>query len=104
MALEIDIDKHRREETRWRILRILDAGRPWPVSEGLIMAALEDIELAPTVTELRKHVKYLRDKALVDILGEDLPTWNISLTANGTDVVEYSAPCPAGIRRPAKFG
>lgn len=103
MAHEVDIEKHRREETRWRILKVLDAGRPWPVAEGLVMAALDDVELSITVSDLRKQIRYLRDKQLLQIHGEDQPTWLVNLTAEGTDVVEYTAVCPPGIRRPKKW-
>ena len=104
MAHEVDIEKHRREETRWRVLKVLDAGRPWPVAEGLVMAALDDVELSLTVADLRKQIRYLADKQLVTVHGEQEPTWLLSLTAAGTDVVEYTAPVPPGIRRPKKWG
>ena len=44
----IDIERAQREETRWRILRCLDAGRPGFVAETIIYRVLVDIHLPMT--------------------------------------------------------
>ena len=43
------------------------------------------------------------DRGLLEIQGEDHETWYARLTASGVDVVEYTAPAPAGIARPRKY-
>lgn len=100
---DVDFDKNERETMRWRLLKVLAAGSPWPVSEGLAQVALEDAALRVSPAELRKQLQYLADKGLLVIHGKDGPVWQGQLTSAGTDVVEFAAVCPAGIRRPAKW-
>lgn len=100
---EVDLEKAHREETRWRILRALDAGRPLPVSETVIYRALADASLPITPAVLRRELDYLRDKNLVELTGEDGPVWAAELTGHGVDVVEYAVAAPAGIQRPKKW-
>ena len=59
---DVDLEKAHREETRWRILRALDAGRPLQVSETVIFRALADASLPISPAELRRELDYLRDK------------------------------------------
>lgn len=100
---EVDLEKAEREETRWRILRALDAGRPLPVSETVLFRALTDASLAVTPKQLRRELDYLRDKKLVVLTGEVTPVWSAELTATGVDVVEYTIEAPAGLNRPKKW-
>ena len=100
---EVDLEKARREETRWRALRALDAGRPLPVSETVLYRALADASLPLTPAALRRELDYLRDKGLIDLAGEDGPVWAAELTGQGVDVVEYAVAAPAGIARPKKW-
>lgn len=100
---EIDINRANREEMRWRILRALDAGRPTPVSETIILRTLQDIELPVTPHALRRELDYLRDRKLITIRGEDEPTWLAELTRYGVDIVEYTIDCEPGIARPKKW-
>ena len=103
MPNEIDLERAQREEARWRILRVLDAGRPQAVSETLILRTLQDISLPITPYGLRRELDYLRDRGLIILRGEDEPTWLADLTRYGVDVVEYTQPCEAGIARPRKW-
>lgn len=100
---EVDLEKAQREETRWRILRVLDAGRPLPVSETVIYRALADASLQMSPNHLRRELDYLRDKKLIELQGEDGPVWSASLTGDGVDVVEYTIAAPAGVARPKKW-
>jgi len=99
----MNLEQKQREEARWRILRVLDAGRPIAVSETIVWRVLADIKLAITLNALRRELSYLRDRGLLEIEGEDDETWYARLTASGVDVVEYTAPAPAGIARPRKY-
>jgi hypothetical protein len=99
----VDFERNWRESARWRILRVIYAGAPWPVMEGLLQAALDDAHLRVSPAELRKQLVYLRDKGLLVIHQEDQATWLATLSSLGTDVAEYSAPAPAGIHRPNKW-
>jgi hypothetical protein len=98
----IDLQQKQREESRWRILRVLDAGRPFGCSETIVWRILHDVKLPCTLMEVRRELAYLRDLVLVEILDEGTELWAARLTANGVDVVEYTIPAPPGIARPPK--
>ena len=99
----IDLLQRQREEARWRMLRVVDAGRPIAVSEQIIWRVLTDIKLALTLVGVRRELSYLRDLGLLELEGEDSETWFAKLTASGVDVVEYNYPAPAGVARPKKY-
>ncbi len=99
----VDIEKAERTGMRWRILVIIHIGGPWAVSEGVIQLALEDSHLRISQSKLRQELTYLKRKGLLDLIDGDIPTWGATLTATGTDVVEYTATCPEGISRPTKW-
>lgn len=103
MSEMIDIEQKQREEARWRILRLVDAGRPVPVSEQVIWRVLGDINLSFSLNQLRRELSYLHDLTLIELSGEDSDTWFARLTAGGVDVVEYNAKAPAGVARPRKY-
>ena len=100
---DIDLQKQQREQARWRILRILDAGRPTPVSENILLGALNDNKFALTIQELRRELDYLDDRKLVRLLDQDTAQWSAELTHYGVDIVEYTIPCLPGIARPPKW-
>jgi len=100
--MAIDLQQKQREEARWRILRILDAGRPFECTETVIWRALHDVKLPFTLMEVRRELVYLRDLLLVKILDQDSGIWAARLTANGVDVVEYTIGAPPGIARPVQ--
>ncbi len=99
----MDLEQKQKEDARWRILRILDAGRPIGVNEDLISRVLHEVKLPLTMQGLRRELTYLRDLGLLDIESEETETWAAKLTAAGVNVVEYTAPAPAGIARPKKY-
>ncbi len=98
----IDLQQKQREEARWRILRVLDAGRPFECNETIIWRTLHDVKLLFTLMEVRRELTYLRDLVLMEILDQDTEVWSAKLTAKGVDVVEYTIPAPPGIARPAQ--
>lgn len=99
----MDLEQKQREEARWRILRVLDAGRPIAVSENIVWRVLHDIRLPMSISSVRREIDYLRDLGLVEVEGEDTETWFAKLTAKGVDVVEYTIAAPAGVARPRKY-
>jgi DNA-binding transcriptional ArsR family regulator len=103
MSDGIDLEQKNREEARWRMLRVIDAGRPIAVSEQIIWRVLTDIKLVLSLNAVRRELAYLRDLGLVELEGEGAETWFAKLTANGVDVVEYNFPSPAGVARPRKY-
>jgi hypothetical protein len=99
----MDLEQKQREEARWRILRVLDAGRPIAVSENIVWRVLHDIRLPMSVSTVRREIDYLRGLGLIEIEGADTETWYAKLTAQGVDVVEYTLAAPAGVARPRKY-
>jgi hypothetical protein len=98
-----ELERTRRQEIRWRVLRAVDVGRPNPVNEHIIWRSLEDIQLLVTTAEFRREVLHLIDLGLVSVRDESKPTWLLDLTALGVDVVEYTSDVPPGIARPEKY-
>ncbi len=98
-----DLSQGRREIARWRILRILDSGRPNKVGEELILYTLNLAGLNVTAAELRRELDYLRDRGLVVLDTTSQPVWLADLTRLGVDIVEYTQPCEPGIARPPKW-
>ena len=99
----IDLEQKNREEARWRMLRVVDAGRPIAVSEQIIWRVLADIKLSLSLNTVRRELAYLRDLGLIELEGEGTETWFAKLTASSVDVVEYNFPSPAGVARPRKY-
>lgn len=100
---DVDIEKAQREQIRWRILKVLDAGRPMPVSEVVILQVLQDSSLPVTPHGLRRELDYLENRKLVEITHRDRPVWSAELTHYGVDLVEYTIPCLPGINRPNQW-
>jgi hypothetical protein len=98
----LDLEQKQREEARWRIMRVLDAGRPIPVSEAIVWRVLSETHLVLSPNGVRRELSYLRDLGLIEIEGEQSESWFGKLTAQGVDVVEYTMRAPAGIARPKR--
>ncbi|MCL5044025.1 MAG: hypothetical protein M1336_01910 [Deltaproteobacteria bacterium] len=103
MGIATDIEQKRREEARWRILRVCDAGRPIGVSETIVWRVLSDVHLPLSVSELRRELGYLHDLGLLEVEDEQADCWHLRLTAAGVDVVEYTAEAPRGVARPRRY-
>ena len=85
---------------RYRILAILDAGRPLPVGESLILDILIDADLDATMNDVRRALQYLNDKRFVEIVKH--PThWDARLLPDGIDYLEDSDARDVGIVRPS---
>jgi hypothetical protein len=100
------VDRHRREEIRWKILLTLHCNRPNSTRENWILRVLDDIELFPGVSELRQELHYLQSKELIQTtqLGTAFGTdWSASLTAKGVDYVEYAIDPIPGVHRPPQY-
>jgi hypothetical protein len=100
----MEIEQAKKEAARWIILRVLDAGRPVGCNGSLILTVLDGERLLNSPSELRRELDYLADRGLVAIEQDDNDETSFAakLTAMGVDVVEYTAPAPAGIARPKK--
>src|SRR5260370_42271060 len=97
-----DLEQKRREDARWKILRIADAGRPIGVGEAIIVRVLADAAIPFSRDDLRRELTYPHALALLDVHDDAEEEWIARLTAAGVAVVEYTAPAPAGGARARK--
>ncbi|HOL44632.1 MAG TPA: hypothetical protein PK659_10295 [Methanothrix sp.] len=99
----MDIEKARREELRWLILRTLYAAQPVGTSENVIRNAIEPLMLDITAHEIRRELDYLAERGLVTIMNRDSLVWFAKINDHGVDIVEYTVECYPGIARPKKY-
>jgi predicted ArsR family transcriptional regulator len=99
----MDIEKARREELRWLILRTLYAAQPVGTSENVIRNAIEPLMLDITAHEIRRELDYLAERGLVIVTQRDALIWMAKINDHGVDVVEYTVECHPGIARPKKY-
>jgi len=99
----MDIEKARREELRWLILRALYAARPMGTSETIIKNAIEPVILDITEIEIRRELDYLAERDLISVSNKDTPIWFAKINNHGIDIVEYTVDCHPGIARPKKY-
>lgn len=99
----MDLEKTQRETLRWRILQTINTGRPYPLSEDIILTAVSGDDIPVTIRDLRRELDYLEDRKLLHVAGKDTAYWNAELTHYGVDVVEYTIECHPGIARPKKY-
>lgn len=99
----MDMEKARREQIRWLCLVALNAGRPLPVAEGLVLAAIQAVPVQCTALELRREMDYLEDRKLLALHRLEGSPWAAELTRHGVDFVEYTIDAEPGIARPKKY-
>ena len=101
---EIDIEKAKREQTRWLILEALNAGRPIGLSDPTIVTTVEGVIADATLLGIRRELDYLEDRGLIEVDGRETgPNWHAELTHHGVDVTEYTVACRPGIARPKRW-
>ena len=100
--LNLDMERARREEMRWYILRALYAAQPVGTSEAIIKNAITDIVPDVTDMDVRRELDYLAERKLAEI-EKDRPVWFAKINYHGIDIVEYTVACHPGIARPDKW-
>ena len=103
MSNGAELEQKEREEARWRILRVLDAGRPIGVNESILWRVLHDVKIGLSRIQMRRELEYLQDLGLAKLEDIETETPSAKLTAHGVDVVEYTVDSPPGIARPKKY-
>lgn len=102
MSTAADFERARVAMTRYRVLAILDVGRPFPVGETLIAKVLNDIDLQATQTDIRRAMQYLADKGLIELSSPRDRHWEARLLPDGVDYVEGHRDDDPGILRPPR--
>jgi hypothetical protein len=92
-----DLEKAKRERLRWKILQLVEHERPGAVEEGVLREALQDVGRE----ELRRELRYLESRKLVQIDARRPDEWRVTMTWPGIDLVDYEVDCEPGIARPA---
>jgi hypothetical protein len=100
--MNMDMQKARREEMRWNILRALYAAQPIGTSEAIIKTALIEIVPDVTILDIRREMDYLAERQLIEI-EKNRPVWFAKINYHGIDFVEYTVDCRPGIARPEKW-
>ena len=98
-----DLDRARREELRWLILRALYAAQPIGTTENIVKNAIEPCVPDVSITELRTQMDYLAERGLITIVERYRPTWFVKINRYGVDVVEYTIEVEPGIARPKEW-
>lgn len=97
----VDIARAERETLRWVLLYALWHARPYGTTEMVLVRTAQDVPLAVTSDLVRQELASLEKRGLLTIARG--PVWKAELTADGEDVVDHRAPCPAGVARPSKW-
>lgn len=100
--LEIDMEKARREELRWVILRTLYSAQEIGTSESIICRTVEGAIPDVTESEIRRGLDYLEERKLITT-ERNRPVWFAKINRYGIDIVEYTVDCLPGIARPKKW-
>jgi hypothetical protein len=98
----MDMEKARRTQLRWYILRSLYAAQPMGTSEFVIRTAVDPIIRGVTELEIRNQLDYLQERRLIGIESNH-PVWHAKINNHGIDVVEYTVDCDPGIARPQEW-
>jgi hypothetical protein len=98
MSDGLDLEQRLREEARWRILRVVDAGRPVAVCEQIVWRVLTDIKLGLSLNQVRRELSYLRDLGLLELEGEESDIWSSGLHRLRRNI-GTRGPCPLTTNR-----
>lgn len=100
--MNFNMEKARREELRWVILRALYAAQEIGTSEIIVRSAIEGVIPDVTDVEIRRGLDYLEERKLV-VVERNRPCWFSKINNHGIDFVEYTVDAYPGIARPAKW-
>lgn len=100
--MNIDMEKARREELRWVILRALYAAQEIGTTETIVRSAIDEVIPDATDTEIRRGFDYLEERKLVTV-ERNRQCWFAKINNHGIDFVEYTVEAYPGIARPAKW-
>ncbi len=99
----IDLDRTRREHTRWVLLLALHNARPYGTNEHVMLPILQALYVDATGHEVRLGLEYLEQRHLIELTKAPTGVWSAKLNRLGIDIVEYTADCQPGIARPVKY-
>lgn len=95
-----DMDKIRRQDMRWHLLKAIDIARPQGIYTEPLLAIMRSVYPDATHQEVRRNLDYLEERVLVRITKDPTDRWAVDLTRTGIDFVEYEIDAQPGIARP----
>jgi len=101
--MAIDLDRQRREFTRWVLLLALYNARPLGTWEEVLVSTMQGVYVDATQQEVRVELGYLAERGLVKVTRRPEGRWFAEISHVGVDVVEYTVDVHPGIARPAKL-
>ena len=100
--MSLDIEKARREATRWHVLTTLHLSQPQGCTDVFLQSVLRTVYPDTTVQEVRRQLDYLQDRELIELSEQHTGTWVAKIGRHGVDVVEYTVAVEPGIARPQR--
>lgn len=97
-----ELERHQREEARWRLLFAAYHSTPMAIGETVLWRTITDLAIPCTPRDIRRELTFLERSGLISISGQNRERWSVELTAAGINVVEYTIDAPAGITRPPR--
>lgn len=91
------------ESIRWMIMLALYSARPLGAYEELALHIIQVMCADTTAPEVRRELKYLANRKLVELRKEPSGRWFANISREGIDVVEYAVDCDSGIARPVPY-
>jgi hypothetical protein len=105
-VIQLRLERARSEQLRWNILLALDVARPERLAPvvlvGALATSLSHLNRMQAEREVLREVDYLRLCGLLTVGSELTVESPLSLTADGIDVVQYTADCRDTIGRPKR--
>jgi len=105
MTTSVNLQRARTGLLRYRILAILHISGTIPVGETLFLTILSDLpdeDLDVTPDELRRALRYLADKAYIELEAPRDRHWKARLLPRGVDYIERNLEDDPGITRPPR--
>ncbi|MYA88751.1 MAG: hypothetical protein F4X97_09930 [Boseongicola sp. SB0662_bin_57] len=87
---------------RWVVLLRVQAGGEIGATDAMCLDVARAAYPSVDSYVIRRELAYLESAGLVENARSEIMPWRVSLTAQGRDVVDYVAECPAGVARPPR--
>lgn len=82
------------KSVRKQILKLLYISGISGANEKTLAIALESYGFAVTCTEIRRHLDYLEQRRVIEIVDRDKSVWAAKLTPTGIDIAENTVKFP----------
>ena len=84
---------------RGQLLKMLSIAGPMGCNERLLLTSLEGLGYTAMRADIRRHLDYLAQSGLIEIVDRDRETWAAKILPAGIDLVEGAVKPPPGVAR-----